>query len=330
MTNRFIGKDKTCVVAVGFDDNANPLLKQAVSLAQRTGMSLRLVHSTKALVDGPWTAYLPREFAMPGMAKRVEALAVEAANERLASIAANVPKDIEVSTNVVVDNVQSGIIADAVANRASMIFTATTKLAGGSFLHGFSEALSVASHSPIPVMICNDKCPSDIMAKKDLKLIVADDLEPHSKAAIDGTYEFVEALPGTSVNHVHVHGGLFDDLSDSFTEFLAKTWKSINPENPDPEEVLAEEFENRKKVLEERGADLEKVVSEKGGKFVRSIASGKISEELMKQADSFAADIAVFGRHQLVHGRPLSIGRLPLESIAAQNRLILVFPQGSK
>jgi nucleotide-binding universal stress UspA family protein len=287
---------------------------------------MRLVHATKAIVDGPWTAHLPREYSMPGMARRVESLAVEAAQERLSSIAANVPKDIRVTTNVVVDSVQDGIISDAVANRASFILTATSRLTGSSMFHVFSEALSVASNSPIPVMVCNEHTPENVFEKANLKILLTDDLESHSSAAINGTYELVEALPGSYVNHLHVHGGLFDNISDSVTEFLAKAWKNINPKNPEAEDVLAKEFENRRQVLEERGRPLEELVGKEGGYFNRTIATGKISEEIINQAEIFQADIVVMGRHKTLHRKPFSIGRVPVESIAGQNRMILICP----
>ncbi|MDD1419909.1 universal stress protein [Dolichospermum sp. ST_sed1] len=326
MKRQFIDKNKNICVAINFDQNTSTLFNQAVNLANATGMGIHFVHCLTPLINGPWGYYLPNEVVMPELTTQAEEGAVQKATEKLQALVEKIPTEFDVTYKAVVADPISGVLDQANEKNASLILTATSSYPDRNILNGASTAIGLVIHSPVPVMVIKEGH-VDSFTKKRLSVLLADDLQNNTENAIHGCGELISQLKNIDMMHLHVHGGLYDNIADSVSSFMAESWKALNPNNKSAKQVLVEEYEMRKAALENRGVELKARIAATHGEYNSKVSSGDISEEIQLNAQKLDADLIVFGRHEFIHKSPFMFGRVPFGAMLMQDRPILVFPK---
>lgn len=325
MRNRLLDKNKNITVAVNFDHNANLLLNQAVVLAKKTDVKLNFVHCITPLINGPWGYYLPNELAAPELTRQAEENAIEAANKKFRELLENVPDEIKYSFKAMVADPVSGLLDVAEEEKTALILTATSSFPADSYFKGASTAIGLVMHAKVPVMVIKES--NGINFNKDqINILVADDLQPATHYELDGAGDLIASLGKVNVEHLHVHGGFFDNINDSVSEFMAESWKALNSNNMSPKEILLREYELRKEQLDIRGKNLKEIALLKDGSYQSKVSSGEILEEIELNAEKINADGIIFGRHKFIHKSPFSFGRIPFGSMLTQNKPVIVFP----
>jgi hypothetical protein len=89
-------------------------------------------------------------------------------------------------------------------------------------------------------------------------------------------------------------------------------------------ESIEDSFKSR---LAARPADAEEQLKKFDGTFRFGLRRGpKVREEIDRVAESFNADMLVFGRHQKLHYQPFQIGRVTWHAMLSHKHAVLLIP----
>lgn len=318
-------QNSTIVVACDLVNSNEVLYSLASDLAEKANAKIHLVHAVVLQSDGSWGSYLPGEFSTPELIKEAEEVATNHASDALDALCKKFPANIQTSFSVLLGDPTFVLLNEAKDKNASLIMVGTGDLKANRLMKEFSTAISIAAQSTIPVMITGGS-DENLFKKDSVSYLLADDLTDHSLSAVKELLPFTQIIKASNLHHVHVHGGLFDNVHDSIIEFMAKNWKALNPDDPSPEAMLLAEQKNRHDALNKRGEQLKESVTSKGGIYQSHFLLGNPKNELHDFIKENDLDILVFGRHKLAHLKPFSVGKVPLRSVIEENKVILVLP----
>ena len=183
---------------------------------------------------------------------------------------------------------------------------------------GFSTALSLMGHSPIPTLVIPKDC-ERCFAHESFKMLVADDLVADSSIEIDGAVDWATMLGNCQVNHLHI-----DDYT---ADFKSKMMAQVVEKEPQFKAQLKALRGELLKKMEDRGPYHTPALEASGGKYTYQLAEGEVFEELEKVNGEFDPDIVVFGRHKTVHRKPFHFGSVNFRYMMALKKPVLLFPR---
>jgi len=324
MSKRFKGEHSTVVVAVAPDKHAPNLVQAAAGLCKRTGMRLRLVQVAEYWAGRSW----PREITLEGpLAEAITAVedeSLRAAQGHLRKLAEAVPREVTVETNAIAGFPAEGIIADAVANKAAVIFTGAAKGSHRFVPKGLSTALSLMSDSPVPVIVMQEGCTTDF-TKRDFGVLLADDLSDHSEAAVMTGYDFTSALGGASLHHLHVNSLTEENLKISL-EAASAASHAGSLRGLTGKEVYAMAIKALEQKMKGRAPGRRLLLEASGGKYESEVVTGVVADELQQVAARTGVEMFIFGRHRTFRRKPFLIGQLPFYAMLTPNRPIMIVP----
>ena len=325
MSKRFKGPDAKAVVGIKFDSESRDLFLASCQLCAKTGMSLRVVHVTPHILSG-WIyrneAYYEqllggREFSDITSDLRDES--VQRARQQMEDFLADNPSSVVSEYHIVAStDPAEALLADAVAQHASLLITGINKERRGIFQRDISTAINIMAITPIPVLIL----PEGLKLQKDsYKVFVADNLSPDGEQAFNCGASLASALTHTDVMHTHVIDYSFKDLVARL-EFI-NAEKEADSQSPQELWTLAEQ--RACEALLDRANGLPHLIEAVGGHYKQLVLTGDVSEELDKALNHFKPDLVVFGRQH--HQRRLfRLGSLALHVLHARAYGVLIAP----
>ena len=324
MGKRFRGDSRTVVLAVRADEGAQSLVDAAMQLCRRTGMKLRIVQVAEYWIGRSW----PRELTIEGpLAEAVDAVegeSIRMAEKHLRKMAESAGRGLEVETNVLSGNASECIIADALANRASLIITGAGRGSHRFVPRGMSTALSLMADAPIPVLVIQEGC----RPKFDMDgqvVLIADDLSEHSERAVLTGFDLATALGKTKVKHVHVNAISEENLRVAL-EGVASASRSGQVRGISAGEIHELALKTLDAKLRQRAAGMKAVLEASSSEVSCHLRSGDVIDELNKAAEETKADFVVFGRHRAFRRKPFLIGQVPFYAMLSPDRPVLVVP----
>ena len=325
MSKRFKGPDAKAVVGIKFDSESRDLFFAACHLCAKMGMSLRVVHITPNILSR-WIcrdeAYYEqllggREFADITSDLRDEG--IQRARQQMEDFLADNPSPVVSEYHIVAStDPAEALLADAVAQHASLLIVGINKERHGFFQRDISTAINIMAITPIPVLIL----PEGLNFQKDsYKVFVADNLSPDGEQAFNCGASLASALTHTDVMHTHVIDYSFKDLV-ARVEFI-KADNELTSQSPQELWALAEHRAGE--ALLERANGLPHLIEAVGGHYKQLVLTGDVPDELDQALKHFKPDLVVFGRpHQ--HRRLFRLGSLALHVLHARTYGILIAP----
>ena len=324
-----VNSRKGCaVVGLSGNETGQGLLSTAVTLARRFNIELHLVSIVEPIPFDLIAFDSPAYLAYPPVNLEIEAQRVKEREEALADIIKKLAHNHGVSAT---GSVRSGgaavnLISEAVSRHANLLLSGYDSEAFRTGASGFTTTLTLMHDAPLPVLAVPHARTIDF-SKQNFRVLVADDLLDGTQEAARKAYELASSLPGSHLRHVHVYG----DLQEKIT----RTWKSLvkrpgihTEEAPatNEDEAIALEFKARKDRLSRQAYPFTQLAEEQEVKVEYDLRSGSVDTELQVAIKDCNPDIAVFGRHHLLHKRPLLIGRVPFRAMLHSGCGVLMVP----
>lgn len=324
LAQHFKGKGGTIVVAVGLDEHTEALMRSAVSLAEQTQMSLRLVHVIEPWVGRYWATAVAGGVPMTDIVQNVESEQTKSAEEKLADLVYRFGDRVSCSYAVLLGIVADAILEDAEDHEAALIITGSAGDYQRFVPRGFSTALSLLAHAEVPVIVIPRNVEVDF--KRDhIKLLLADDLAPESERIVPTTFNFAGNLCHPELVHLHVNSVGAEHLHDALTTAFASLHTEIDPGTASKDVAGAMQSAMEKGLLDRLPAN-RGAFENAGGTYQAKITVGQAADGVNSEADKLKADMVVFGRHQTFHRRPFLIGRMPFHSMLSHRHAVMVVP----
>jgi nucleotide-binding universal stress UspA family protein len=306
------------------------LVKTAVSIAQRLDASLRLVHVCETSPIDDITG-IPWQPAYRWQKRWLESVFFEYRKEQMAeaekqlqsfALASGVPEDVEINAIAAAYPYQ-GILADAVASNAALILIGAGTKTSDYMTKGFATPLAVMADATVPVMVVGSKCHTDF-SKPTLKVLLADDLREQTAEGVQKGLDWASRFGAAEILHLHVtKTHEFKDMLNKCLPFLRRDTEGETMATQsvhDFETGVLQRLKDRTMDFNEGKVDADKLVK-------HQICEGKDqSLEIDRAAESFGADILMFGRFHKTHRRPFMVGRTTYEALLTEKRAVMVFP----
>jgi nucleotide-binding universal stress UspA family protein len=317
------------LIGVQFDDKLPALLTYAKHFAKLFKARLRLTHVSDVFNAYPWSQLYPSGYVSPTLIKAMEEQAEEEAQNKMRQVVnehfANDP--VQPETQCLTGLVADSLDADARLSRSSLVMVAVKERSYKLMPRGFSTVLSLMAHSKVPVMVI----PAEAKPPQEgtpLKLLFCDDLKPHSQAGIGLALDIIAGISYGELHHVHFH-----EKDQSDVEAMAQDIQQMMSMGRIP---FDDKFSSAKLVdqikayIEQkmlgRLGDAKLIVEENGGTYFNRIYFGDVADQLTRCIEEVNPDLVIFGRHELVHRKPLGIGKLPFYAMLNVGKPIIVAP----
>jgi nucleotide-binding universal stress UspA family protein len=316
-------KDMACIaVAVSFDQRLSSLLRVAERLALRTGAQLKLIH-----VCDSWN----QSILAAGSGHRVDgvqdALEIEqqfVAEQRLRRlIDGSMSPTIKVESIVLFGEVVPNIIRAISDMHADLVLIAATTDDRGDLIQGTSKATMLAQDAPIPVLVVNQTV-SPAILDHTLRILIADNLAPEGRAALDCAMSFARVIGGASLLHAHVNTR--QEIKSLSEKIRNNSTGSFAPQEQ-AKDCFVQQRRDIANALQDRAAFWLSALDGTGSEYQTEVLTGGVSEQLHQAANAHLSDLIVFGQHLMVHrGQGMSGGQMTYKTMFAQHRLVLVVP----
>ncbi len=326
MYDNLRNKNRSIIIATKLDRLGQELVTYSQHLFRNSLIPFRLVHAIEPkFVPGVIAGY-PGDFVGTKLAKDWEDSSYAAAIEKAAAVANQVLPERECSYNVVFGRIPSAIVAEAISNNGALIVAAAGQMADKSFPYGYSTSLGLMAGSSLPIMITPNHL-SRLNNYDHLRVLIADDLTDSSRSAITLGCEFANAFPRSEVMHLHICKSSFEDIEKWGDQLLESMTAGTIPMDPTfkKAEFLDKVGSYYRNALETRVGSA-KLLIEQTGAYHASVLYGDPFTQFAYAVGKFNPDLVIFGRHELVHTRPLGVGKMPFHAMLALNRTIVIAP----
>jgi nucleotide-binding universal stress UspA family protein len=315
----------TIVVGLSLNDREDHIIQSAVSLAQRTGSQLILVHATEAFRSH----VLTREgFALPF--EEVEQETADAdllmAQNKIETLRDNLPSSLVCETRVFRDYPEDAIEEVARSSKATLVMCGFHREQQTRFLGGMSTALALMAHSRHPVMVIPGDRPMDFQSHP-LTVLVADDLGTDGEQALKGAMGFSRSIDTDHLVHVHVNPMSYKEINQMVEQVRIAMLEGRIPSNPDfNSQVYIEETKtNLKKLLRERIDGLDPAFTHEY-KYKPCVRFGTPIEEIHRLTVETKSSVLIFGKHHMLHRGRLSLGKVPYEAMVEPHVATIIVP----
>lgn len=320
--------ETTLVVGLDLTDDEKSLIDTVVSLAQRTGTRLILVHAAP-----PFRSY---SLAGEGFTLPYEELEREAydsdlkqAEAKIQAIRDNIPPDIVVETETFRDFPEDALEAVAKESHAQLIVCGYRIEKHNTLLRGMSTALSLMKHSNIPVMTVPIGTSIDFNETRHT-ILVADNLRSEGFYAMKAAMGFCKSIDTEELVHLHVNPMSFREIHGMVAKIKVAMLEGRFPSDPDFSSELYIERLNSELLarLRRRLHEADPEFAE-GTAYRALVKFGQPSEVLHKSVEETHAHILVFGKHHFFRPKGFSLGKVPYQAMVERNVATLVVPDRS-
>lgn len=318
--NPYIASNKTIVVALSLNEESDHLLKIAESFCKRTGLGMTLVNVVEPWVGAVGLGLVP----FPDVSGKVQKELASHAEEQLLKFKKKIDPSIEVFVRASTGPIAETIISEAKIIQAPLILTGSKAQKQKILPSGFSTAISLMSHSPIPVMV--SPATLNVNFEPDgINILLADNLSEDDNL-IGNAFDFADVL-GANVHHVYANPVNGDELEGALKRTSEAKHLAYVPELTG-DDILEKMNEKIHEQLKGRASDRIDHLVKKQGKYETVVLNGEPSKVITKYMNEEANQfkVTIFGRHKAIHLRPFFVGQVPFHSMLASQHLILMSP----
>ncbi|MEZ4744183.1 MAG: universal stress protein [Bdellovibrionota bacterium] len=230
----------------------------------------------------------------------------------------------EVETIVLEGRPSAEIAQDAFSSGVELAIVAPG--AKGNFIpYGYSTTINLMAQSKVPVMAIPQPA-----FKKELPerpcFLIADNLEDVSKGALAFTHHVASRFSNSKIVHIHVAKGSKDEILKFGDLLQEKMNLGIVPhkDNFSPQSFYNSVEDGVQKILRGR---MEAISNLDNENYECAALFGKVSEQLAYAIEKWQPDFLVFGRHELMHMKPFSIGKMPFHGMLSYEIPIFLVPK---
>ena len=316
------------VVGLSGSETGRGLLLSAVSLARRFDLRLQLVSVIEPVPFDLVAFDSPAYLAYPPVNLEIEVQRVKEREQELSQLVRELGQKhgLNVAATVRVGAAAPNLIAEARAQHANLIMSGYDAEAFREGVSGFTTTLTLMHEAPLPVLAVPQSKTLEF-SKPHLRILLADDLQDSTKEACYKAYELAAAVPGSHLRHVHVFADLQEKIRHAWQVIKERTHLQVGGVTPgSEEEAMAQELKVRKEKLRAHAQPFLRAAEEHKVKIEYDLRSGNVDRELDAAQRDHSADLAVFGRHRIIHTRPLLVGRVSFRAMLHSGAGVLVVP----
>jgi nucleotide-binding universal stress UspA family protein len=323
MIESMISSGSYVVIAVGFDDHTESLVRFGGALARKLGKKVALVHSAEVpIVQEP-----VRPFAVPALVwekiPELVAASREELKKQLGALKTRLLSDLDVKLIVKEGQAAEVLAKEAEDLNASLLIVGTSVKPQSFVPRGFSTALTLMASAKVPVLaVDTERHLPDLSLP--FRVLVADDLSPQSEPAVQAAATLAEACRASWLQHLHVSAFSKENLETTLRQAAAAAHTSLSA--IEAEEVYKAVQAEQRAALEDRFSDYREYFEASGGRYTAEVVPGQLRAELDAAVKTHLPDIMVFGRHHTVHRKPFFFGRMPYKAMMAFGRPVLIVP----
>lgn len=307
MFEKFRPKQTRAIVGVNFDEYTDEFLESVAGFARATQFKITLVHVWESkdyyapLSTSPYLGFRSAlyEVEREDLEKRLGQMA-----EKLSGV--------EVTAKVVAGHPPERLQAEAIAEDASLIILGANRGRYNLMPSMFSTALELAAQSPKSVMVIPPGS-REHWNDHPWRLLVADDLQDHSWAAIHAAGEFCTHAKGFAFHHFHAHKVAKTTMRQAAGKILeAMTQGRIPFDDTFSEETYLKTIEGdiREKLAKRLGA-IKSILEASGSRYHEHIKYGDIKECMDEVICDIDPHMIILGRHEALHRKPFTLGKMP-------------------
>jgi len=303
-------------VAIGLNENDAQLLEKSKEIAKLCKGSLHLVHGVEAIASVAWAEgyYIPD----PAFEKAL----LQSAQQELQNLQANCVKS-DIPTTIDVRMAPAGIAVANSAKDAQCDGIIVSVRPIGIMGARFSTALTLCANAQVPVIVING---GEVSWKGGGRAVLADDLQNADARNFERSVRFLHSLGFDKFEHVHVIPPFHaESWRTSVREFLVARWPGENASAEFEDRVATLKTVAMKKMTEKRSA-VDGFLKENKCEMRAHVRRGSVSEELFRFSSEHGGNLVVFGRHHALHTKPLSLGKVPLNTMLTSRLPVCVFP----
>ncbi|MFW7379801.1 MAG: universal stress protein [Oligoflexus sp.] len=325
MNDRFFANGESIVVPVQVDQANDSIIPWAVAMAKLLDKKIRLIHVVQPWVQIPSSLNYGEGTVLVSLKDAIQSSIRDQAEQDLQGLCRRFPGDVEVGYKIREGHIVDCIVAEAIEDHTSFILMSLGPPRNHRvWLEGLSTPFSVMALAPVPVMVVPPHAVEpDLNA--NLKILLADDLRPHTEAALKESFDLLTLLNKAELHYVHVC-----DLDEGQIRFALERGERRFLEKISPHLCVDDILQDTCRRLEDKMTRrLEQNVVHHGlakMKCLQKVLVGDIAQQLKNYIRHESPDILVFGRHHALHQRPFSLGRLPYRMMLEHNRPIFVIP----
>lgn len=315
------------VAAVGFDDQTDLVVETALSMASLSGAHVVFVNALEPAYYDAIAVESPGFSVLPALLQANEEERLRDREKMMAGLVERARRDYTTAAPIV-GRVRRGdvlrmLINEAISVRAKLIITACHPSAYRLLPEGFSTALSLMHHAPMPILVVG--ATPVRFDRPGVRLMIADDLQESTREAVRKAYQLAMALEDPLVKHMHVHGDFRELLRDAWVDLIQRI-PGLRMLDQTPDSLWSDEFEARMTALRQQGRPFSQAAEQHGAHIDFDVRTGDLGTEMRAVTEAFAPDLLVFGRHKLLRTRPFLIGRMPFKAMLQERRAVLLVP----
>lgn len=312
-------------VAVNFDDAALGLIRHASLLAKRLDVPLHFVHAVEPVFNyatsSPYPVYL-EEFSSAIDEAMKEKQRV--AEQKLKSLVETAYSRFPVTMKALATPfVTEAVLAEATSTGSILVVCGVAPNKRGG-VGGFSTALSLMTHSSLPVLVFRAGVEVD-WAAPGLRMLVADDCRESGLTALRAAFKIARKSEKAVIDHMHAANLSSEDVKLFSQAALTRSGSPI-AKGLTGETLFANLKKEVEALLDKRAAECVSGGRPANVTYEAHFVSGDVTEAVNQEAERFKPHLIVFGRHQTVHRRPFAIGAVPFRTMLAHDQPVLMAP----
>jgi len=309
------------ILTVGLilNEDTPAFLKYVDRLAIRLGAELRLIHALPQWENHLWSGYLPSEYLSADIGQFVEVRKIAQAREAIDAVIERVGLAAAFKVNIAFGRPAEVMRGDAVTNGSMMILCGRS--ANSSGLKGLSTSTTLMHDTPVPLMVVPQAA-----SLKNLDFqnwVLADDLS--ADASMQGAWDLARQLRVEKVTHLHVFPLSRDELAGFPQYYLEAAAMGLISKAPQlsPDMIV----EKTLMALEEKMRSCFSADDRARMRYHPEVLFGSPAEELIRYTAETSPDVVALGQHKAFHGETFSFGKMPVKTMQAIMRPILILPR---
>lgn len=312
---------KKIVLATSLGDSSRALIRFGHSLAERLKCELHVLHVVEPWSHGELGGALGGMVGGAVISPDIDKGYVEEAKAKLdkyvAGLGGNVLAYVESGDPV-------SVMMDASKDAYMVIVGSEKKRGVFRFLSNVSHIVASAS-SPVLVVPHG----AELIDWASCEIQIADDLENDATEVCNFTFKLAESLKPQKIKHLHITGLTQENLAASLEMAMASS-KFSGSGKPDVEELFESARKQMQDKMQSHSEESKALLEALDCRYEVKVISGIPSVVLEDLRTLEKATIEVFGRHQTVHKKPFSFGKVPLSSMISGKNCVLVVPTKGK
>jgi nucleotide-binding universal stress UspA family protein len=293
------------IAAVRIDRSPSPVMRAALWLAKRRHLPVRMTYVFNPATPGAITQFAAVRARLEEKAKTYSLTGVS------------------ITVDALLADYPTGLWEHAAEVDAALIVVGAHGGSSGFLNTNLRPVFQLLAHAAMPVLVLPDLTPRPRRRERPLRVLLADEMSAGTTPVIAAATRLVEALE-LPIELMHLHVAAVPAVGFALSpDYQLDVWPGLSVS----ERLVSDHHEHLKQTMRTRAVALERALRTAGGQYRAELWHGHVADEIARAVQTLEPDITVFGRHQLIHRKPLALGQMPFDAMLKLNGAILVAPQ---